>query len=450
MTNLNNSKKQKLLIEYLISSVDVFAACKGIVVADYFNPEYRQTVAFLHAYYDQYRALPTTTQLEAETGVTLTQHLTMSRAETEYASDEVETFCQRRAMESAIVKAPTLIAEGNYGQVDKLIRDAISVSLNRSLGLSYFDDPRGRLEANLALPPRTPTTWTEFDDLLGGGLARGEMIMFSANSGGGKSITLANLALNFLTQPREPGKPGNMNVLYISLELSEDLIAQRFDTMWSGISSVRWRDNYKEIADTVEAVGERVGSLTIKHMPSGTNANAIRAYLKEFELANGYLPDLLVVDYLDIMGPNEHVSADNVSEKDKRSAEQLRDIGIDFKMFVATASQQNRSAIEAKELNHSHIAGGLTKVNTVDWYVSIIMNATMKASGEIGFAFLKTRSSDGVGKTIYLKWENNTLRIKNLHRKQEIEDDNNIATRLAAIKSVSAKRSLLDTFQTDN
>jgi len=108
MTTLNNSKKQKLLVEYLVSSADVFAACKGIVIAEYFNPEYRQTVSFLHNYYDQYRALPTPTQIEAETGVSLSHHLTMSRAETEYASNEVETFCKRRAMESAIVRAPWL------------------------------------------------------------------------------------------------------------------------------------------------------------------------------------------------------------------------------------------------------------------------------------------------------------------------------------------------------
>ncbi|WP_197710564.1 hypothetical protein, partial [Escherichia coli] len=81
-----------------------------------------------------------------------------------------------------------------------------------------------RLERRAASPTRTPTLWYQADALLSGGLARTEMILFSANSGGGKSITLANLALNFLSQPKNQHTTEKMDVLYISLELSEDLI----------------------------------------------------------------------------------------------------------------------------------------------------------------------------------------------------------------------------------
>jgi KaiC/GvpD/RAD55 family RecA-like ATPase len=365
-----------------------------------------------------------------------------------YCSDEIETFCRRRAVQQAILAAPKMIADEDYGGVENLIKDAISVSLNRELGLEYFLSPLERLRALAATPQRTPTLWTAFDQLLGGGLARKEILLFSANSGGGKSITLANLALNFLMQEKFPGAGKKMDVLYISLELSEELIAQRFDTMYTGISSVCWQDNYRRIADEVKDIGQHMGRLTIKHMPSGTNANAIRGFLKEFELKNGYIPDLLVIDYLDIMGANEHVSADNVFEKDKRSAEQLRDILFEYNMYGATASQQNRSAIDAQELNHSHIAGGISKVNTVDWYVSIIMNSTMKAAGEIGFAFLKTRSSDGVGKTIYLKWDNNSLRIKNMPKDEEVDDDGVISNKIADLKAkrTPKQQKLLDIF----
>ena len=115
-------------------------------------------------------------------------------------------------------------------------------------------------------------------------------------------------------------------------------------------------------------------------------------------------------------------------------------------MFGATASQQNRSAIDAQELNHSHIAGGLTKVNTVDWYISIILTPTMKAAGEIGFTFLKSRSSDAVGKTIYLRWDNNSLRIKNPKSGSEPDEDGVIEDRVAGARTQqkSSRRSLLD------
>jgi replicative DNA helicase len=307
-----------------------------------------------------------------------------------------------------------------------------------------------RLEKMAEKPQRTSTKWTEFDELLGGGLARTEMLLLSANSGGGKSITLANLALNFLTQPKYPGCKDKMDVLYISLELSEEMIAQRFDTMYTGISSVIWQQNYKEIATAIETLTPHMGRLTIKRMPVGTNCNIIRAYLKEFELKNGYVPDMLIVDYLDIMGANEHVSADNVFEKDKRAAEQLRDVGFDYNMFVATASQQNRTAVTAPEVNHSHIAGGISKINTVDWYVSIIMNATMKAAGEIGFSFLKTRSSDGVGKQIFLRWDNTCLRIFNHKKDENTDDDGVITAKIALHKTTTVKREFTDLFDTDS
>ena len=319
-----------------------------------------------------------------------------------------------------------------------MIRDAISISLNRDLGLDYFADPYERLERLSLVPLRTPTKWKAFDDLLNGGIARKEILMFSANSGGGKSIALANLAVNMAEQ--------GFKVLYLTLELSEELVAQRIDTMLTGVSSVAWQQNYKTIASSVIQLRDTMGKIHIKHMSPGTNSNKIRAYLKEFELVHGYVPDLLAVDYLDLMGPNEKVSADNISEKDKQSTEQLREILFDYNMYGATASQQNRSAIEAVELNQGHIAGGLTKVNTVDVYASIIMTPTMKAAGEIGMTFLKTRNSDGVGKTVYLRWDGRSLRILNAISDTNVDEDGVITDRIAQLSAgqVTRKKSLLD------
>lgn len=406
-----DSNKQKLLLEYMVSSPDTFALCKGIVKSGYFNPEFRKTVDFLHEYYDKYSTTPDFVQIQAETNVDL-EHQVITRDKIKWCSDEVLTFCRRREFELIVTaKAPKLIAMGEHAELEKLIRDAMAISLVSDLGISYFDNPEERIEKMLATPQRTSMGWPLMDDLMSGGIARGEMVLFSANSGGGKSITLANMAVNFLHQKK--------NVLYISLELSEELIAQRFDMMYTGISSVLWTMKHGEIKDQINKLAPDVGKLFIKRMASGTTPNQIRAYLKEFELKTGIVPDLLIVDYLDIMGANEKVSADNVFEKDKRATEQLRDILIEYNMYGATASQQNRGAIDAQELNQGHIAGGISKVNTVDWYFSIVMTPQMKVAGEVIFVMLKARSSDGVGKQIALVWDNNSLRILNPGR----EDD---------------------------
>ena len=401
-----NNEKQHLLIEYLLSSPDTFALCKSIVNPTYFDPSLRKSVAFIHEYYDMYNAVPSPDQLHAETNVAFKLHTT-TRDQVAYCSTEIEKFCKIRALEQALISGTSQIKE-NPDAVYQMVKDAIAVSLNKDMGIDYFTNPRERLEGMLAEPPRTSTGWGQVDALLNGGLARTEMIMFSANSGGGKSVALANLAVNFVAQ--------QLDVLYLTFELSEVMVSQRFDSLFTGIPSLIWRQKYKDIAADLETMSDGLGKLVVKRMRSGATANMVRGYLKEYELKFNKVPDLLIVDYLDIMGANDPKSADNISEKDKQAAEQLRDIGFDYNMFIATASQQNRSAIGATELNQGHIAGGLTKINTVDVYASIILSDTMRAQGEIGFAFLKTRSSDGVGKTAYQSWDNVTLRIANLQK----------------------------------
>jgi len=395
-------KKQTLLLEYLISSSDTFAICAAIVKPTYFDPELRNAVTFIHEYYEDYNTTPTAKQVEGETGIELDPE-PVTKDQIEYCTDQIEAFCKRKAIESAVLSSPALIDKGDYGKVEELIKDAVTVSLNRDLGLDYADDPEERLR-QLAQSEQTQSTlWKEFDELLNGGLVRKQMLLFSANSGGGKSIAMANLGLNMMRQ--------GLNVLYITLELSEGMVSLRYDNMVTGIPAAGWQYKISEIATKVESETKDMGKLTIKYMNSGSTANDIRSYLKEFELKEGYVPDTIIVDYLDLMGANEFISADNVFEKDKAVSEQLRNIANDYNAFMVTASQQNRGAVNQTDLNHSHIAGGISKINTTDIYVSIIMNDAMRAAGEIAFMFLKTRSSDGVGKTVYLSWHANTLRI---------------------------------------
>lgn len=408
---IKQGDKQKLLIEYLLSSVDTFALCKNIVRADYFDPEYRRTVEFINTYYDEYSAVPNAQQVYAETGM-VTEHHILTHDQVRYTADEIEKFCRRRALEKVIWAAPDIIAQGDYGKVESQVKEALSISLQKDLGLEYFKDPLERLELLATQPLRTPTGFGPIDELLGGGIARTEILLFCANSGGGKSITLANLAYNFVHQGKR--------VLYLSLELSQDLVAQRFDIMFTGIPSFMVQKEYKTIAYKLNEASKGLGRLDIRWMHSNTSSNAIRSYLKEYELQTGFIPDLLIVDYLDIMGTNEHVPAGEIWEKDKRATEQLRDIGFDYNLFIATASQLNRAAIDAPELHQGHTAGGISKVNTVDWQWAIIQTPAMKAQGEIMFQCLKSRSSDAVGSAVYMTWDNKYLRI--ITKKEEGDD----------------------------
>jgi len=433
------NNKQKLLIEYLISSNDTYALCSSIVNSAYFDPEFRNAVDFVHNYYDEYHQTPSTEQIEAETGAKF-EIRDVTSDQLDYTTNEVETFCKRRAMEKAVLDSVPLIEKDEYGKVENLIRDAVTVSLNRNMGTDYFKDPEGRLLRMSETGIKISTGWKSVDDLLYGGVERGQLIVFSANSGGGKSVALANLGLNFLEQ--------GLNVVYFSFELSEDLIAQRFDTMVSGIHTAEWQFHKDEITQAVLTEGDKSGHLLVREMHSGTTPNQLRAYLKEYELLYKRTPDLIITDYLDIMSPNEKVSADNVFEKDKRVSEQIRDIGKDYNAVSASASQQNRGAVDETHIHQGHVAGGISKVNTSDVWISIIANSSQRAEETCAFQFLKTRSSDGEGKIVYLQWTKN-IRIKDLAGQKKgltltTNEDKKDKRWLEKERDVGPKKNLLD------
>jgi len=402
-----NEQKQKLLLEYLISSPDIFSLCVPILKSDYFTPELRNTVDFILKYYNQYNSIPSISQITSETSVTLqTQEITKDKIE--YCANEVESFCRRRAIEEAIQDSAKLVlSNGDFGKIENIIKDAVTVSLNRNMGLQYFDNPEKRLQSMLVTQEKISTGYEQFDEKLFGGIARKELMIITANTGGGKSLTMGNLSLNFVL--------AGLHVLYISLEMSAEILAQRFDSMISGISSAIWKNHINDISQKVKQIGDKSGKLSIVQMLSGTNANQIKAHIREYQLFHGHLPDILVVDYIDIMGTNEYVPMGDVFTKDKYASEQIRNLGVEYNMAVISASQQNRSAIEATHINQSHIAGGISKANTCDIWVSAILNDSMRKEGKISYQFLKTRNSDGVGKIIHLNFNTISLRITDEH-----------------------------------
>lgn len=403
------TEKQKLLIEYLISSPDVFALTTSIIRPSYFDPEFRNAVKFIQNYYELYNTTPDADQVYAESDVEVTTKV-ITRDKIEYCATEIESFCKEEAISAAILACPELLDKGDYGKIETIIKEAITTSLHRSLGVNFFDDPEAMLKL-LVDSPAIPTGYTEFDEILGGGLSRQQMLLLSANSGGGKSMVMANFGLNLAQR--------GLKVLYISLELPVPMIYKRFISMVTGVGQRDILSRPSEVVQKIKAAGKVIEDIIIEQMPVGSTPNDLRAFLKEFELKHGYIPDVLIVDYLDLMNPNEKVSADNVFEKDKRSTEQLRQILVDYDMIGITASQQNRGAVNATDLNHSHIAGGISKINTTDTYASIIFTDAMKAAGEMAIQFLKTRSSDGVGKMIYLGWNRTWLRVENKNQPKE-------------------------------
>jgi hypothetical protein len=229
----------------------------------------------------------------------------------------------------------------------------------------------------------------------------------SHNSGAGKSLFLANLGVNWAL--------AGMNVLYLTFELSENLVSMRVDSMVTGITT---RDIFKSIDDVemrVKMIGKKAGAFQVKYMPSGKTANDIRSYIKEYEIKTGRKVDALLIDYLDLMMPvGVKVSAENLFVKDKYVSEELRNLAMELNTVFVTASQLNRAAVEEIEFDHSHISGGLSKIQTADNVIGIFTSRAMRERGRYQIQLMKTRSSSGVGSKVDLAFDIDTLRITDL------------------------------------
>ena len=200
----------------------------------------------------------------------------------------------------------------------------------------------------------------------------------------------------------------------------------RVDSMATGMAS---RDLFKSLDDVELKVkliqkGENIGTLQIAYLPSGVNVGQIKAYLKEFEIQTGRQTQAVLIDYLDLMMPNDkRVSPSDLFVKDKYVAEELRNLAVELDVLLVTASQLNRTAVEEIEFDHSHIAGGLSKVQTADNVIGIFTSAPMRERGRYQIQFMKTRSSSGVGQRVDLGFNLQSLRIEDLSEDEMEEDD---------------------------
>lgn len=402
-----NSNEQKLTIENLLSSKEVFSRCIGIITPDYFDPEYRPSVQYILEYFEKYHNIPSSKALNAkfpEMEYEYRDHIASD--EEQSTCDDIELFCQQQALFEAIqASIPEVLGKDKqaFARILERVQAALMVTLERDIGVDMFVDAEERLRRLVDSQIYEPCGINGIDEPLGGGFARKQFTLFSANSGMGKSIMLANIGANYAKR--------GYKVLLLSLELSEDMIFLRNSAIMSGVKAMEWKDHIPTIAHKLGEQAENGGSYLIKRIPNGSTANDLRAYLKHYELTYKHKPDVVIVDYLDLMTPNGGVKSMGISEQDKLKSEQLSEIAYVYDCIMLSASQQNREALRMTSPDQGVIAGGITKVNTVDNYISIYMDPAMRVQGDMIIYFLKTRSASAVGTSKQLKFNADNLRI---------------------------------------
>ena len=406
---------QKVYLEMFMTDAESFVRCQGVFDPQTFDRRLQDSAKFIKDYVEEHNALPTFDIVNAATDSNLKDPGQLQENHYDWLLQDFETFSKHKALEKAILDSADLLEKGEYGRCEDLVKQAVQIGLQKDLGTDYWADPRARLEGIKQNNGQVGTGWPALDKKLFGGFNRGELNIFAGGSGSGKSLFLANLGVNWCLT--------GLNVLYLTFELSEALVSMRVDSMTTDIPS---RDIFKSIDDVemkVKMIGKKSGAFQVKYMPTGKNANDLRSYIKEYEIKTGRKLDVVLVDYLDLMHPNAvKISAENLFVKDKYVSEELRNLAMELNTVFVTASQLNRSSVEEIEFDHSHISGGISKINTADNLIGIFTSRAMRERGRYQIQLMKTRSSSGVGQKIDLEFDVDSLRIRDLGEDEEYQE----------------------------
>ena len=318
--------------------------------------------------------------------------------------DEFENFTRHEALKRVILQSADLIEKGEYDPIEKLIKDAVQISLTKDLGMNFWSDPSGMMSRYFDNGGQVSTGWPQLDNILYGGMSRGELNIFAGGSGSGKSLVMMNIALNWVQM--------GLHGVYVTLELSEELTGLRTAAMLTNSSTKDIRKDKDTAALKIKMVGKKSGSYQVKYMPAQSNINDIRSFIKEYQIKTGNKIDFMMIDYLDLLMPvSAKVSPNDLFVKDKYVSEELRNLAKELGVLMITASQLNRSAVEEVEFDHSHISGGISKINTADNVFGIFTSRAMKERGRYQIQCMKSRSSTGVGMKIDLEYNIDTMRI---------------------------------------
>jgi KaiC/GvpD/RAD55 family RecA-like ATPase len=399
-----NLEIQKLFLEIMLTDAQSFVRVQNIYNAENFDRSIREAAKFIIDHAVKHSILPNIEQISAVTGVELHRVPELNSGHLDWFMEEFENFTRRQELERAILKSADLIEKGDFNPVEKMIKDAVQISLTKDLGTDYWGDPAARINRYFNSGGQVSTGWPQLDKIMYGGFSRGELNIFAGGSGSGKSLVMMNIALNWLQQ--------GLHGVYITLELSEELTSLRTDAMLNDMSTKEIRKSIDDTALKVRMASKRAGSYRIKYLPAQSTINDIRSYLKEYQIQTNTRVDFVMIDYLDLLMPvSAKVSPNDLFVKDKYVSEELRNLSKELGMLMITASQLNRSAVEEVEFDHSHISGGISKINTADNVFGIFTSRAMRERGKYQIQCMKSRSSTGVGMKIDLDYSIETMRI---------------------------------------
>ena len=410
-----NLEQQIIFVETMLDDAEAFIKVNSITDPEYFDKALIKAVEFIQNHYKEFQAVPNFQQVNATTTETIAKPKEPINKDWFYKN--YEDFIKQEAMKGAIFKSIDHLKKNQLGIICRLTDEANKIGLVKDLGINLLKNPEQTIKDFLEDNEKVKTGWKDLDFKLFGGFGRKELNVFVGGSGAGKSFTLQNLALNWI----ENGMSGAI----VSLELSEGVIALRIYSMMTGL---KMGDILKEAESASKSILELInekslGNLFIKQIPAHSTPNDVNAYITELKAKEKLPIDFIIVDHMDHVAPSG-IKSGNKAERDDVMSQELRNIAVEENSIMVTASQFNREGIkEEKYKDHSHIAGGLSKINVCDNLIYINKTRAMVEKEQIQLELQKTRNSSGVGSKINLAQCQNTLRISDWLDGDSIEEN---------------------------
>jgi len=400
---------EKVILRNLVYNEEYLRKVLPFIEPDYFNDR-NERVVFEHItkYAAEYNSLITKEVLliEIEDRRDITQEevkningtineLEDIECDLEWLSDTTEKWCRDRAIYLALMES-IKIADGqddkqNRDAIPTILSDALSVSFNRNVGHDYLEDYEERYELYNKKESRIQFDLEYFNKITKGGIPNKTLNIALAGTGVGKSLFMCHHASSVLLE----GK----NVLYITLEMAEEKIAERIDANLLNVNIQEITDLPKPIFESkvTNLAKKTQGSLIIKEYPTASaHSGHFKALLNELALKKSFKPDIIFIDYLNICASSRYRAGSNVNSYSyiKAIAEELRGLAVEANVPIFSATQTTRSGFASSDVDLTDTSESFGLPATADLMFALISTEELEGLGQIMVKQLKNRYND--------------------------------------------------------
>ena len=404
-------KVEQLILKNLIHNEDYFRKVLPFLKKEYFSDSverliFEEVVTFSEGYNQQPSIPALQIAIDEKKGLNseevynaldyIRDNLkTNDENNSEWVLDKTELFCQEKAIYNAVLESIHILDGKSKslekGVIPKLLSDALSVSFNDSVGHDYFENSNERYEFYHRQEERIPFDLDYFNKITKGGLPSKTLNIALAGTGVGKSLFMCHVAAACMVQ----GK----NVLYITLEMAEERIAERID---ANLLNVRVdaldKLTQEEYNKKVSRVRNKTnGKLIIKEYPTASASSThFRALLNELNLKRNFRPDIIFIDYLNICTSSRIKHSANINSYTyvKSIAEELRGLAVEFDVPVVSATQTTRSGFSSSDPGLEDTSESFGLPATADLMFALVSSEELEELGQIMVKQLKNRYSD--------------------------------------------------------